>query len=108
MAKLAGAEWKEMSAEDKAEWNEKAKEDKVCSAVHLGDSSRIFISARARDHHSTCIHLTCLCIHLTHIHQARYERELAAYEAAKRVAAADDDVSSDSDDGAAAADSDSD
>ena len=44
------------------------------------------------------------------IHQARYERELAAYEAAKRVAAADDDDgSSDSDVGAgAAADSDSD
>ena len=36
VAKLAGAEWKEMSAEDKAEWNEKAKEDKVCSAIHLG------------------------------------------------------------------------
>ena len=45
VAKLAGAEWKEMSAEDKAEWNEKAKEDKVCSAIYLGYLSRLFISA---------------------------------------------------------------
>ena len=75
----------------------------LISATRLGHLCRLFVSAHAYDHHHAILY-----VHLIHIHQARYERELAAYEAAKRVAAADDDVSSDSDDGAAAADSDSD